>query len=209
MISVSYIKSNYNRIETIKKIDNSLADFIHVDLMDGIYVEENNFKIEEVMEELKNTNKLLDIHLMVKEPLKFIKELVHLNVWAITFHLDATKEPEKIINYIKENNIKVGIAINPQDDITLILPYINKVDYVLIMSVVPGKGGQKFIPEVLSKVKFLENQDILIGIDGGINSDTIKMLKQYRIDNIICGSYICLSSDFNEKINILKKAVNE
>ncbi len=208
MIAVSYLKSIYPKDKTIKLIDESSADLIHVDLMDGIYVEQNNLKIEEVLNDLKDTSKPLDIHLMVNEPLKYIQDLVSLkNIWAITFHLDATNNPLEIINYVKSQNIKVGIAINPNEDISILDNYYSLIDYVLVMSVTPGKGGQKFMVEVLPKLKKLKDKNVLIGIDGGINNETINYLKEYHIDNIISGSYICMSDDFEKQINILKEAM--
>ena len=204
MIAVSFLKSLYSRSETIKKIDESEADLIHVDLLDGIYAGINNLDIDELIKELSNTKKKLDIHLMVKEPLEIIKKLINLNIWAITFHLNATDNPLEIIEYIKLNNIKVGIAINPDEDIHILDKYLDKIDYVLIMSVIPGKGGQKFIPEVLNKIPYLYDKNVLIGIDGGINDESIKYLKDYQIDNIVSGSYICLSDNYDEQINKLK-----
>ena len=200
MIAVSFLKSNYNRYDTIKKIDESKADLIHVDLLDGIYAGKNNLDIDELVKELSNTKKKLDIHLMVKEPLEIIKKLINLNIWAITFHLDATSKPIEIIEYVKNHNIKVGIAINPD----IVDSYLDLINYVLIMSVFPGRGGQEFIPKVLDKIPYLYNKKVLIGIDGGINAESIKYLKDYQIDNIISGSFICMSNDFNKQIDILK-----
>lgn len=203
MISVSYLTSKLSKKETIKKIDESIADMIHVDLMDGLYVENNNFTIEEVINDLKDTSKPLDVHLMVNAPQKYIEDLSVLKPYMITFHLDSTSKPKEVIELIKENNIKVGIAINPDEDISILDDYMDLIDYVLIMSVIPGEGGQSFIKEVLNKVKLLENKNILIGIDGGINEDTINYLKEYRIDNIISGSFICMSDDYNKEISKL------
>ncbi len=204
MIAVSFLKSKYERGETLQKIMASDADLIHVDLLDGIYAGENNLQIDELVKELANTEKKLDIHLMVKEPLEYIKQLINLNIWAITFHLDATSNPKEIIEYVKSHNIKVGIAINPDEDIHILDKYFDLIHYVLIMSVYPGKGGQEFIPDVLEKIPYLYDKNVLIGIDGGINNNTIKYLDGYQVDNIVSGSFICMSDDFNKQINLLK-----
>ena len=204
MIAVSFLKSKYERGETLQKIMASDADLIHVDLLDGIYAGENNLQIDELVKELANTEKKLDIHLMVKEPLEYIKQLINLNIWAITFHLDATSNPKEIIEYVKSQNIKVGIAINPDEDIHILDKYFDLIHYVLIMSVYPGKGGQEFIPDVLEKIPYLYDKNVLIGIDGGINNNTIKYLDGYQVDNIVSGSFICMSDDFNKQINLLK-----
>ena len=204
MIAVSFLKSKYERGETLQKIMASDADLIHVDLLDGIYAGENNLQIDELVKELANTEKKLDIHLMLKEPLEYIKQLINLNIWAITFHLDATSNPKEIIEYVKSQNINVGIAINPDEDIHILDKYFDLIHYVLIMSVYPGKGGQEFIPDVLEKIPYLYNKNVLIGIDGGINNNTIKYLDGYQVDNIVSGSFICMSDDFNKQINLLK-----
>ena len=204
MIAVSFLKSKYSRVDTIQKIAESDADLIHVDLLDGIYAGVNNLDIDELIKELSNTKKKLDIHLMVKEPLEIIKKLINLNIWAITFHLDATTKPIEIIEYIKSHNIKVGIAINPDEDIHILNEYLDLIHYVLIMSVFSGKGGQEFILSVLNKIPYLYNKNVLIGIDGGINDESIKYLKNYQIDNIVSGSFICMSDNYNEQINRLK-----
>ena len=201
MIAVSFLKSKFNKLETIKRIDQSNASLIHVDLMDGLYV--NNSNIENYLEGLHNTNKQLDVHLMVNNPLKYIDDIAKLNTKIITFHLDSLDNPYEIIKKIKDNNILVGIAINPSDNLNILEKYYDLIDYVLIMSVVPGLGGQEFIKEVLDKVKLLQDKNILIGIDGGINNETIKYLEDYKIDIIVSGSFICMSDNYNEQIEKL------
>lgn len=202
MISVSFLKSKLNKLDTINKIDKSDANYIHVDLMDGIYVENNN--LDNYLDGLENTIKPLDVHIMVDEPIKYIEDLSKLNTEIITFHLDSCDSPLEVINKIKEYNIKVGIAINPSDNINIINDYMDLIDYVLIMSVIPGRGGQEFIKDVLIKLDYLKNKYLLVGIDGGINSETIRYLKNYDIDIIVSGSYICMSDNYNEQINILR-----
>ena len=175
--------------------------------MDGKYVENKNFTIDELKNNFNDTKKELDIHLMVNNPLDYIDALAKLKAKIITFHIDSTNNPLVVINKIKEHNILVGIAINPDDDINILNDYYKLIDYILIMSVIPGKGGQKFIPDALKKVKLLENKNKLIGIDGGINNDTIKSLKDYKIDIYISGSYICMSDDYNKQISNLKQSI--
>ena len=116
-VAVSYISSNYSTEETIELIDKSNADYIHVDLMDGKYVEVNNFEINDTLKLFSNTKKLLDIHLMVEEPEQYLLKLSKLNVDCITFHPKTTKYPEDLINIIKSLGLKAGIAINPDEEI--------------------------------------------------------------------------------------------
>ena len=209
MISVSYLKSKYDELTTIKLIDESIADLIHVDLMDGLYVPNKNFELKQVIKLLTGTKKMLDIHLMVNDPLEYIEELSTLNVKIITIHLDSTNNLEKTIQMIKDKNILVGVAINPDENVDILNDYLDKIDYVLIMSVYPGKGGQTFISEITSKVRKLQDKDILIGIDGGINKDTVHYLKDLSIDNIISGSFICMSDDFNARIKELQEGLGK
>ena len=208
MISVSFLKSIYDRSETLKKIDESKADQLHVDLMDGLYVEEKNFTIESIINDLKDVNKPLDIHMMVNCPEKYIIDLAKLKPKTITFHLNTSNNINNVIDLIHEYNINVGIALNPDEDIHLLDEYLDKIDYVLVMSVFPGKGGQKFIPDVLNKIDYLNNKNVLIGIDGGINDESIKYLKNYKIDNIVSGSFVCMSNDYNKQIELLKENLN-
>ena len=204
MISVSFLKSKYSREETIKLIDTSDASLIHVDLMDGEYVPNKNFTLEEIMTLLNKTKKPLDIHLMVKNPLIYIKELVKLKPYIITIHLDGTPNIEETLAYIRNHDIKVGVAINPDESEHIVDKYLDKIDYVLIMSVFHGAGGQKFIPEVLKKFNYLKDK-FLVGIDGGINDESIKYLKDYPLDIVVSGSFICMSDNFNERIHLLEK----
>lgn len=205
MIAVSFLKSKYDKLTTIQKIDKSIADLIHVDLMDGLYVSEKNFTIDEIINDLKDTTKPLDIHLMVNNPEIYIPSLAQLKPAIITIHLNSTPRLNNVISMIKEYNIKVGIAINPDEDVYLLDNYLDIIDYVLIMSVYPGKGGQSFIKEVLNKVDYLKSKKILLGIDGGINDITIDYIKELGFDIIVSGSYICLSDDYNKQISVLKR----
>ena len=205
MIAVSFLKSKYDREKTIKLIDQSEADLIHVDLMDGEYVPNRNFTIEEIMSLLRLVTKPLDIHLMVKNPFQYIKELVKLNVYMITVHLDATPNMIRTTYFLKEHNIKFGLALNPLEDVHTIDQWLTTIDYVLIMGVTPGAGGQQFMPEVLKKIDYFKDRNVMLGIDGGINAETVKYLKDYHFDIVVSGSYICMSDDYNEAIKQLKK----
>ncbi len=208
MIAVSYLKSILSKKETIEKIDNSLADYIHVDLMDGEYVPEKNFNIDEVIDDLKGTTKPLDIHLMVNSPEIYIDKLAKLKPLNITIHLNSSQNMLETINMIKEYNINAGIAINPNEDIKELDNYLDVIDYILIMSVYPGKGGQSFIKEVLNKIDYIKDKNKTIGIDGGVNEEVITILKDYPLDIIVSGSYVCMSDDYNKQILKLKESVD-
>ena len=205
-IAVSYLSSN-NYLECINKINESNADYVHVDLCDGKYVNTKNFEIKDTIKLLKNSKKPLNIHLMVENPKKIIKHFKKLNVESITIH--NLSNSEKILNYIKKKWYKCGIALNPNESIDSIRKYLNLIDELLIMSVIPGKGGQGFIDSTISKIDEINNiknnYHFITAIDGGINNETIKLLKNKDIDLVISGSYIVNSIDYNKTINELKK----
>ncbi len=205
MISVSYLKSIYPKEETIQKIDASHADFIHVDLMDSTYVPYTNFKIEELLNNLKNTSKYLDMHFMVANPLKYIPLFTSLKVKIMTVHYDIKDNLEEVISLVKKNHILMGIAINPDEDIHLLDKYLPQIDYVLVMGVNPGAGGQEFNPEVIEKIKYLQDKNVLIGLDGGVNLKMMTYLNGLKIANLVSGSFVCQNYDFNKPIDELKK----
>lgn len=202
-IAVSYINSRYDKEKTIKLIDESDADYIHVDIMDGKYVANNNID-EETFLLLASTSKALDVHLMVNDPLKYLTYLKNLKVEAITVHPKAVLDFSALLQELMARNIKVGIAINPKEKVEEFAKYIVLIDKVLIMGVEPGSGGQKFIDSVIPKINEIRklNENVEIGIDGGINDEVITKLK--GLDYVVSGSFICNSSSFNEQINKLK-----
>ena len=207
-VSVSYLSSKYSREETIRLIEATDADYIHVDLMDGGFAPHKNFTIPEVLELLSGHVKPLDIHLMVFDPIIYIEELAKLKPKYITFHVEATKDIVKTIEEIKKRDIRVGLSIKPNTDLYELMPYLSLVDLVLIMSVEPGEGGQEFIPnsvfrlQELLKIREENHLTFKIEMDGGINQDTIKLVKD--LDIVVSGSFICKSNDYQSKINELK-----
>lgn len=204
-VAVSYINSKYDPLKTINLIDSSIADYIHVDLMDGLYVENKNFTISEINKLLGKVKKPLYIHLMVMNPDKYLNDLALLNTELICFHPSTSKNPIKLIDNIKNLGIKVGIVINPNENIDDFSKYFPLVDHVLLMSVTPGLGGQSFILNTVDKINEInkQNYSFELAVDGGINNETIKYLKD--VDMVISGSFICMSDDFNKAIKELKK----
>ena len=213
-ISVSFLKSNYDLDETISRINNINDDsIIHVDILDGKYVDVPKTDLDKYIKVLKNATKPLDIHLMVNHPIEYINKLIDLKPSIITVQHDSLDDLYEISNILKDNNIKMGIALNPNDDIYIINDYLDIIDLVLIMSVFPGKGGQKFIPSIpyklehLNKIKKDLNKDFLIEVDGGINDTTINEVNNL-VDLAVSGSFICCSDDYEEKVNKLKNTLN-
>lgn len=207
-VAVSYLSSN-DYIKCIKKINDSNADYVHADLCDGKYVENKNFTMGLLPKIFGAAQKKLHVHLMCQDPLKYVDTIASYDVSTIIFHLDATKDANKVIDYISSMGIRVGIALNPKDSIDTLDPYLKRIDEVLFLTVTPGAGGQPFQEEVLDKVdKFNEvkkDYNIETIIDGGVNADTISLLVDKDIDIVVSGSFVTNSDDYNERIEELKK----
>ena len=201
-VSTSILTCN-NRIQATEELNKTNTDYIHIDYMDGIFVDNKEFTIGEIKTLSKISTKKLDIHIMAENPEPIIQELKDLNIEYITIHYEINKPLDKIINLIHNQGYKCGISIKPKTDPKNIIEYLEKIDLVLIMSVEPGKGGQKFIPDVLNKIKELKQNNLIIEIDGGINDTNIEELKNI-VDIVVVGSYITNSSDYNKQINNLK-----
>ncbi len=204
-VSVSILKEYDNLINSVKRVNESSADFLHVDVMDGKFVDNTKFTVDLVKKIKSISKKKLDVHLMVEDE-DLIKKYADLLPEFLTFHVEIIKN-KNLINYVKEKNIKVGLAINPQTSIKKLLPYINYVDLILFMSVNPGKPAQKFEKNVAAKIKEFKKispSNLIISIDGGVNDETIKFCKNAKCDMVVSGSYVTDSNDYDEKISKLR-----
>ena len=202
-VAVSFIKSLYDEKKTIELIDMTSADYIHVDIMDGEFVSTKNYDFDDIKLMMEGVSKLLDIHLMVKHPLNYIKDYASLNTKQITFHVEAEDGIYETINEIHSYGVKAGLAINPDTPVERIEKYLDLVDTVLVMSVYPGKGGQKFIVDTSKKIDELNHySDFIIEVDGGINKDTINLV--LGADMVVSGSYVCESMDYEKAIESLR-----
>jgi len=195
--------------ETIIKLNNTTADYLHIDVMDGIFVSNSSFPMERIKEISNISTKPLDIHLMVEDPSLYIDELSRLNVAYITVHFESLNGNYEVLDIIKENHIKCGLSIKPQTKVESIFPILNKIDLVLIMSVEPGLGGQEFILDSLDKVKLLKNEivrvssDAIISIDGGINDSNSKLCLDAGCGMLVSGSYITSFEHLQDGLDML------
>ncbi len=206
-ISVSILSEKDNYKDSVNKLNKTSSNYLHLDIMDGSFTEKSSFDINEAKIINDISNKKLDVHIMSKRLDTILDDYINLKPEFITIHSEVGNI-EKYIYKIKENNIKVGVALNPETDISILDPYLDKIDLVLIMSVVPGLGGQTFIKEVIPKLKEIKkirnNYNFIIEVDGGINNETINFVKGYA-DIIVSGSYVTNSNNYQEKINVLLK----
>lgn len=201
-LSISLL-SIKNRLEFIKKINDYDIDYIHIDVMDNTFTNNVAYSIEEINEINKISNKKLDIHLMVNDPIKYINNFNNMNIEYIIFHVEIDKDINNLINTVHGMGYKCGLAINPNTNIDVLEQYINNIDLILVMSVMPGYGGQLFINSIYNKLESLRNKykNITISVDGGINQDNIYKLSSL-VDMVVIGSY--LSTETKEKIDIIK-----
>jgi ribulose-phosphate 3-epimerase len=212
-ISPSILSADFSQLGTeIKRLEEGGADMIHVDVMDGHFVPNLTIGPPVIKALRKQCSLKFDVHLMISPVHKYIESYAEAGADIITIHPEATDNLEASISKIKQLNKKVGVSLNPESKIDLILDFLDKIDLVLIMSVNPGFGGQKFMPEVLEKIKKLRkiqderNLNFDIEIDGGINFENYKKAIDAGANILVSGTTIFKSNDGNIKknINLLK-----
>jgi len=202
----SILSADFANLERdIKELENIGIDMFHIDVMDGNFVPNISFGFPIIEAIRPKTDKIFDCHLMIANPENYVEQFCKIGCDMISFHIEATNHADRLIQVIKDNGKKAGIVLNPQTSLESIKYLLPKVDYVLIMTVNPGFGGQKFIPEMLEKIEELakireeKNYNFLIEVDGGINVETSKACRDKGADILVCGSFLFGASD-KEKI---------
>ena len=209
IISPSILSADFANLERdIRKVENAGADWLHIDVMDGHFVPNITIGVAVTASIKKVSSIPLDVHLMIENPGKYIEPFAKAGADIITFHYEAAKEKTSdIIKLIHSFNIKAGLSIKPKTKPEEILKYLPELDMVLIMTVEPGFGGQKFMPECAEKIPVIREkspENLIIQVDGGINAETAKVCTQYGANSLVAGNYIYKSENTEKAILSLR-----
>ena len=216
-VSTSILSVNKeNSVKIFYDLETAKTDYFHIDVMDGKFVNNNTIELmQEYTNQIKQISNIpLDIHLMVEDIKPFIDAYIPYEPNKITFHIEACKDREEVnnnIKYIKENNIQVGLSVKPNTNVEEIYEYLPYIHTVLIMTVEPGFGGQKLIPATIEKVRKLKeyieinNIEVDIEVDGGINQNNVNLLKEAGVNIIVAGTAIINSENYKDVIEKIKE----
>ena len=182
--------------EQIKEADEAGAEYIHIDVMDGVFVPSISFGMPVITSIRKTTKKIFDVHLMIVEPERFVKEFAECGADSITFHIEATEDVDEIIDLIHDLGCKAGMSIKPRTPVEVVEKYLHKLDMLLVMTVEPGFGGQKYIPESTERIREIRRMadeqglDLDIQVDGGITKDNVHVVLDAGANVIVAGSAV-------------------
>jgi len=199
ILSPSILSADFKKLgEELETIDKAGAEYVHVDVMDGLFVKSISFGMPVIKSARSATDKVFDVHLMIDKPERYIDEFINAGADGVTFHIEATDKPEECIEMIQKRGKKAAISINPKTPVSAIEKYLDKVDMVLVMSVEPGYGGQKYIESVNEKIAYIREKmgsDFDIEVDGGINANNIDNAINAGANIIVAGTAV-----FNDDI---------
>lgn len=188
--------------EAVRTIDQAGAQYVHIDVMDGIFVPSISFGMPVIASIRKETKRVFDVHLMIEEPEKYLDKYYEAGADYVTFHYEACSDILKVLKKVKAEKKKIGISIKPGTDVQVLDKYLADLDLILVMSVEPGKGGQKFMPSSIGKIDYLIKQKekngyhYLVEVDGGINNETAKLVKEVGCEAVVAGTYLFKNEDF-------------
>lgn len=206
IISPSILSADFANLERdIKAVET--ADWLHIDVMDGHFVPNITIGVPVVASIRKVTDMPLDVHLMIENPEKYIEAFAKAGADIITFHYEAVSDVKAIIKKIKSFGLKAGMSIKPKTPADVVFPYLNDLDMVLVMTVEPGFGGQKFMQDCAEKIPAIKakaQDNLIIQVDGGINAETARICTSYGANSLVAGNYIYKSADIKSAIASLR-----
>ena len=210
-ISPSVLACDLSRLlEEVNSIEAAGADMVHLDVMDGAFVTNISFGLPVIASLRKNTNMFFDVHLMIDRPERYVQRFIEAGADLVTFHYEATDCPEDILAEIRKSGKMAGISVKPGTPVDVIYPMLDSCDLVLIMTVEPGYGGQAFMPEMLDKIRALSAEierrglNVDIQVDGGINGETGKLVREAGATNLVAGSYVFKETNRKTAIDSLR-----
>lgn len=214
-IAPSILSANFcHLLKDIKSIEDS-CEYLHFDVMDGHYVNNISFGLPVMRSIRPETNLIFDVHLMITNPEEFVKPFADAGADSITFHYECTNNPMELIKTIRDMGKKVGISIHPDTEVEKVFPFIPYVDMVLLMSVVPGHGGQSILPDTYDKLRKISaeiqrtDSDVILEVDGGINTNTIKDVVASGANLIVAGSAVFAKPEPGKAVEELLKCAKE
>lgn len=210
-IAPSILSADFSALgRDVERLHNGGADFIHIDVMDGSFVPNISFGMPIIKAIRNKTDKIFDVHLMIDNPSKYIDDFIAVGSDLITVHYEADRHIDRTIQYIKSKGVKASVALNPATPTNVLKNIISELDMVLIMSVNPGFGGQKFIPYSLNKIREVRemankyNKELMIQVDGGIDENNVKSVIEAGANVIVAGSAVFADGNIEKNIAILK-----